>query len=88
MCGDCFPVLVLLASLLQQALAPRDIEEMLEVGHTVTSWGTGGPFLLHLDRILIAMPTPDMRFSYVFIDSITSFGLESHKYVDIVPGRD
>lgn len=53
----CFPVLVVLASHLQQALAPRDIEEMLEVGHTVTSWGAGGVGrgvgspLLYLNRI-------------------------------------
>lgn len=36
LCGDCFPVVVVLASVLQQGLAPRDIEEMLEVGYIVT----------------------------------------------------
>jgi len=32
LCGDCFPVVVVLAFVLQHDLAPRDIEEMLEVG--------------------------------------------------------
>lgn len=36
LCGDCFPVVVVLASVLQHGLAPRDIEEMLEVGYIVT----------------------------------------------------
>ena len=32
LCGGCSPVVVMLASVLQHDLAPRDIEEMLEVG--------------------------------------------------------
>lgn len=35
--GDCFPVVVVLDSVLQHDLAPRDIEEMLEVGYLATS---------------------------------------------------
>lgn len=36
LCGDCCPVVVVLPSVLQCGLAPRDIEEMLEVGYKVT----------------------------------------------------
>lgn len=36
LCGDFFPVVVVMASVLQHGLAPRDIEEMLEVGYIVT----------------------------------------------------
>lgn len=36
LCDDCFPVVVVLASVLQHGLTPRDIEEMLEVRYVVT----------------------------------------------------
>lgn len=36
LCGDCFPVVFVLASVPQHGLAPRDIAEMLEVGYIVT----------------------------------------------------
>lgn len=36
LCDGCFPVVVVLASVLQHGLAPRDIVEMLEVGYIVT----------------------------------------------------
>lgn len=60
-------MLVLLASLLQQALAPRDIEEMLEVGHTMTSWGAGIPSYYTSIEFIITMLAPDARISFVFI---------------------
>lgn len=41
-CTGCLPVLAVLLSVLQHGLAPRDIEEMLEVGYILPSHGSVG----------------------------------------------
>lgn len=39
-CAACLPVVAVLLSVLQHGLAPRDIEEMLEVGYILPSHGS------------------------------------------------
>lgn len=66
---DCFPVVVVLDSVLQHDLAPREIEEMLEVGYLVTSVPRGEFSIVSSD----SMQLPPMIIHGFHINLINAY---------------
>lgn len=65
--GDRCPVVVVLASVLQHGLVPRDIEEMLEVGRLHCNLKVPGidfPSFLCNSMYLIGVPIYDFTYNF------------------------